>query len=826
MSEFKSITTIENIRTRLLGEFLCNQLLENNVSRVRLIERSKEIDVPLNVILKICRLKIVKNLKNASLYSIKDSEMINACEDLLESSKDDSLRNNQIQNIKKPNTNYLIINNQKIEQLNGPSSFTMLKPNDNKLPFVILLGYKNNTIKGQCIDCDCQTYPLHENEYEISPDCSLHSFSQDFLKAIEQFVCKNRKIDINTGGELSMKMINMDYLREKKEEEFEKNHKSCEKFNIYNIVDLYNTRSQPIKIGNKTCPITRSSWEFADVRNMEKINTCNNHHIYGWRCVESVIFYSIINVIKYKESPVGMMDKTNGINSIIDIVKKIKPNVFQLITSLINLDIGKFISILMKFGNESRICQEFIDLNIEHKLYKNNSYINWLEQFKGYCIEYVEYITTREYFTKDEKKIFNKKNMKYFLTCLEDIRNDKSINEDSFINCLSTLDFDWRILTSFLSDIHNYSKLKNQQTFYDYYERYEHTVLSLNVFNEFHTYNVIHLLTNITKDYTLNNRIDSLVKDEHSSSPHSVKDNNFQCIEFNETINLNEIICLTPQYDTYSKFHSPVQLSSFLQETLLGEELYDKIFLNNVDVNSYEDIKVDFVKRCEILNSALDMDIDEIMRIVRIDRLINQGKALREFKEKHIVSQPEYATTKLVLEIILNTNKLNGKESFNTIHKILHTKNDVEIDVECIDHSLKLIENDDTETLQHHLSWSVKISDLLPTRYRFLVNHETLQLPQPSKISEPLLSHYNFLKNYEIIQQTWSIKIFKLFLSHYKFLINYSSFHKALTNINFENFIEKNSYILKQVDKEIPEYMYEYAYDMTPGWFYTVSELK
>ena len=84
--------------------------------------------------------------------------------------------------------------------MSDPSSFTILKPNDNKLPFIIQLGDIHQTIKGQCRVCECQTNPLYQDEYELSLDCCLHSFNPAFLKAIDNFGSEDRSVDIYIEG--------------------------------------------------------------------------------------------------------------------------------------------------------------------------------------------------------------------------------------------------------------------------------------------------------------------------------------------------------------------------------------------------------------------------------------------------------------------------------------------------------------------------------------------------------------------------------------------------------------------------------------------------
>ena len=148
--------------------------------------------------------------------------------------------------------------------------------------------------------------------------------------------------------------------------------------------------------------------------------------------------------------------------------------------------------------------------------------------------------------------------------------------------------------------------------------------------------------------------------------------------------------------------------------------------------------------------------------------MINQGKTIREFRQHKTVSHPEFATTPLIYYVIdaaKSKEKLNGIDTemvYDMIYKILTAKNNIEIDDLCIDYSLSLIKKD--------------------------FQNDTQKFP-------------------------WSIKIFLLLLTHYKFLINYETFHEALENVKFKNFINKNSHIFKQVDGKISE---KYDSTMSP----------
>lgn len=59
---------IENVRFHILGELLYNQVLDKILTKNELTERSKEIDIPLDIMIKLCR---VKKLKEMILLSIK-----------------------------------------------------------------------------------------------------------------------------------------------------------------------------------------------------------------------------------------------------------------------------------------------------------------------------------------------------------------------------------------------------------------------------------------------------------------------------------------------------------------------------------------------------------------------------------------------------------------------------------------------------------------------------------------------------------------------------------------------------------------------------------
>ena len=382
------------------------------------------------------------------------------------------------------NNNYLILNKNKIKYISGPVSFSLLTPINNNFPIIILFGdihYSSKNICKKCIS-NHNCYNLHDDIINIFNNISNENNKIDIYLEHDFIHLKNKPSNenINNNIQLIPLLVN----------------------NIYNCYDIDKK--------NNNCNYNNIRWHYVNLRKFVDNDFVIMYFIdflYNLMNKNKKTYHNFI-LIKYKYILFNII----YFKKIIKLLYLAFKNKYQFIKFYYNLII-----------NNNIINKQINKINLDTNFIKNSIY------------EYIIYFYDKYIISDININNLNFKDIKYILKKIYKIYSNFN---------------DYDIINNYIKKLNNYKSIYKyiynliiniRTIILDIYyilrtlkmKKYN-SIISIGIFGDFHTINIIHYFTFIFNKYKL----------LYSININNTNNNYNRCLEINKNIDLDNILSL------------------------------------------------------------------------------------------------------------------------------------------------------------------------------------------------------------------------------------------------------------------------------------------